>query len=44
VFSARQFDRIKRGLIPLAMEDRWFIDCESRQLFLHRNQTRQGVY
>jgi hypothetical protein len=44
VLSARAFDRIKRDVIPQAMEDKCFFDCEFRQLFLHSNRTGQGVY
>jgi hypothetical protein len=43
-FSAREFERIKRGLIPKDMEDKWFIYYEAPHLFLHRSWTGQGVY
>jgi hypothetical protein len=43
-FSAREFERIKRGLIPHAMEDKWFIYYEAPHLHLHRSWTGQGVY
>jgi hypothetical protein len=43
-FSAREFERIKCGLIPKDMEDKWFIYYEAPHLFLHRSWTGQGVY
>lgn len=43
-FSPEEFDKLKRGLIPAAMEDKWFIYFEGGQLFLHRSWTGNAVY
>ena len=43
-FDTEQFVRVKTGLIPLAMEDKWFIYYEEPHLFLHRSGTGQPVY
>ena len=44
VFDAEQFGRLKSGLVPRAMEDKWFVYYEGRQLFFHRSWTGQPVY
>ncbi|MEO0463819.1 MAG: hypothetical protein AAF127_11860 [Pseudomonadota bacterium] len=44
VFSENEFDRLSKGLIPRAMEDKWFIYMDQNQLFLHRSWTGKGVY
>jgi hypothetical protein len=44
VFDTEQFVRVKTGLIPEAMEDKWFIYYEEPHLFLHRSWTGQPVY
>jgi len=44
VFSVEQFARLKIGLIPQVMEDKWFIYYEPPHLFLHRSWTGQPVY
>jgi len=44
VFDVEQFTRLKEGLIPRAMEDKWFIFYEEPQLFFHRSWTGQPVY
>lgn len=43
-FSPGEFEKLKRGLIPAAMEDKWFIYFEAGQLFLHRSWTGNAVY
>ena len=43
-FSLDEFERIKAGLIPQAMEDKWFIYYDSPFLFLHRSWTGEPVY
>ena len=43
-FSPEEFEKLKRGLIPAAMEDKWFIYHEEGQLFLHRSWTGNAVY
>ena len=44
VFDSRQFARLKDGLIPEQMEDKWFIYYEESHLFFHRSWTGQPVY
>ena len=39
-----QIERINRGVIPEAMEDKWFIYFEEPYLYLHRSWTGQPVY
>jgi hypothetical protein len=43
-FDADQFARLKTGLIPRVMEDKWFIYYEEPHLFLHRSWTGLPVY
>jgi hypothetical protein len=43
-FDSEQFARLKTGLIPREMEDKWFIYYEEPHLFLHRSWTGQPVY
>jgi hypothetical protein len=43
-FNDEQFGRLKSGLVPRAMEDKWFVYYEDRQLFFHRSWTGQPVY
>jgi hypothetical protein len=43
-FDAEQFVRLKAGLIPQRMEDKWFIYYEKPELFFHRSWTGQPVY
>jgi hypothetical protein len=43
-FDAEQFVRLKVGLIPRTMEDKWFIYYEEPELFFHRSWTGQPVY
>jgi hypothetical protein len=43
-FDNEQFLRLKEGLIPKQMEDKWFIYYDEPHLFLHRSWTGQPVY
>ena len=43
-YSHDQFERIRRGLIPYEMEDKWFIFLENSVLYLHRSWTGKPVY
>jgi hypothetical protein len=43
-FSSVEFDRIKLGIVPKVMEDKWFIYFEWPSLFLHRSWTGQRVF
>lgn len=43
-FDADQFTRLREGLIPRAMEDKWVVFYEESQLFFHRSWTGMPVY
>ncbi|MEO1798654.1 MAG: hypothetical protein AAFR53_16860, partial [Pseudomonadota bacterium] len=43
-FSPEELSRIKAGLIPAAMEDKWFIFYEAPTLYLHRSWTGRGIF
>ena len=43
-FSPDQFERLRLGLLPQAMEDKWFIYFEEPYLYFHRSWTGQAVY
>jgi hypothetical protein len=43
-YSEADFERIKRGLIPSAMEDKWFVFFEEPWLYFHRSWTGIGIY
>jgi hypothetical protein len=38
-YSYEEFDRIAFGIVPLEMEDKWFIYYEKPWLYLHRSWT-----
>jgi len=38
-FSPEEMDRIRRGLVPKQMEDKWFIYWKDDHLFFHRSWT-----
>jgi hypothetical protein len=44
IFSLEEFDRIREGMMPEAMEDKWFGYFEEPHLFLHRSWGGQPVY
>ena len=44
LFTPRQFNLIKQGLIPHQMEDKWFIFYENGFLYMHRSWTGFGMY
>lgn len=44
VYTPSEFDRIKRGLIPIEMEDKWFMFFEDPWLFAHRSWTGICIY
>jgi hypothetical protein len=44
VFSEEQYIKIKNGLIPREMEDKWFIFFENNWLYFHRSWTGFGIY
>ena len=43
-FSQAEMDRIKQGLIPAQMEDKWFIYFDNNTLYLHRSWTGYCIY
>jgi hypothetical protein len=43
-YTHADFEKIKRGLIPEEMEDKWFIFFEEPWLYFHRSWTGSGVY
>lgn len=43
-FTESQLLRLKKGLIPQQMEDKWFIFFENDWLYFHRSWTGFGVY
>ena len=44
VVFRRRFARIRQGLIPQAMEDKWFIFFEEPWLYSHRSWTGACIY
>jgi len=43
-FTAKQFSKLIKGLIPQQMEDKWFIYYENDWLYFHRSWSGLGVY
>ena len=43
-FTGKQVEKLKQGLIPKQMEDKWFIFYENDWLYFHRSWTGFGVY
>jgi hypothetical protein len=43
-FTESQFNKIKNGLIPEEMEDKWFIYYEEGFLHFHRSWTGYGLF
>ena len=43
-FTQDEFQQISKGLIPEAMEDKWFIFLENDSLYLHRSWTGACIY
>jgi ADP-ribosyl-[dinitrogen reductase] hydrolase len=43
-FTEEQFSKLKLGLIPHAMEDKWFIFYENDWLYFHRSWTGFGIF
>ena len=44
VFSPQDMDRIRRGVVPEAMEDKWFIYWKEGMLFFQRSWTGFCIY
>lgn len=43
-FTPSLFAQLTKGLIPEAMEDKWFIFYEDGWLYIHRSWTGYGIY
>jgi hypothetical protein len=43
-FTADELSRLANGLIPEAMEDKWFVYFEPPHLFFHRSWTGRPIY
>ena len=43
-FSASETQRLRKGLVPIDMDDRWFIYWEDDRLFFHRSWSGFCVY
>lgn len=43
-FTAPEYERLRQGLIPRAMEDKWFIFLEENTLYFHRSWTGYCIY
>lgn len=43
-YSPEEMERIREGLLPEEMEDKWFIFMEGDELFLHRSWTGYCVF
>jgi hypothetical protein len=43
-FAEDAFARLQAGLVPRAMEDKWFVYFEAPELYFHRSWTGQPVY
>jgi len=43
-FTEEQFLKLKKGLIPHEMEDKWFIFFEDDWLYFHRSWTGYGIF
>ena len=43
-FSEKEMQRIRRGLVPEQMEDKWFIYWKDDALFFHRSWTGSCIY
>jgi hypothetical protein len=43
-FSAAQFERLRDGLVPRQMEDKWFVYYDEPFLYWHRSWSGKPVY
>ncbi|HZR34637.1 MAG TPA: hypothetical protein VFA75_04630 [Nevskia sp.] len=43
-FSAAQFERLREGLVPREMEDKWFVYYDEPCLYWHRSWSGKPVY
>lgn len=43
-FTPEEFARIRRGCVPLEMEDKWFVFFEDNWLYFHRSWTGHCIF
>ena len=43
-FTTKEYERIKFGVVPMAMEDKWFAYFENDRLYWSRSWTGHGVF
>ena len=43
-FTKEEFSRIRKGLVPDSMEDKWFIYVEDGHIYFHRSWTGIMMY
>ena len=43
-FSRPEYDKLREGLVPRSMEDKWFVYFSEPLLFFHRSWTGKPVY
>ena len=43
-FTEQQLSKLKEGLVPQEMEDRWFIYFEDEWLYFHRSWTGHEIF
>ena len=43
-FNSAEFARLRDGLVPRTMEDKWFVYFEEPHLYFHRSWTGQPAY
>ena len=44
IFSAEEFTRLTKGVIPRSMDDKWLISYEDPHLFFYRSWTGKPVF
>jgi hypothetical protein len=44
MFDDSRMERLKMGMIPESMDDKWFVYSESNTLYFHRSWTGIGVF
>jgi hypothetical protein len=44
IFTKDEIEIIKKGIIPLEMEDKWFIYCKDEAINIHRSWTGVQIY
>jgi len=43
-FDREEWNALQQGLVPLDMDDRWFLFCEGTTLYCHRSWTGKLIY